>query len=149
MASKRHQWTNQEVYNTVVRHLQVQGVQAKGFGGQCIYRSEVIQEGFCEDSPPLHAPLSCAVGCLIPKNKYNPEFENDVLSYRPALQALLTAEGMGGSYDLLERLQTVHDEDACWAVDRKNRKSEASGLPKVLTIKLREVAAEFGLEPIF
>lgn len=58
--------TEQQVFEHIVGHLRKQGVQArevskKVSGGQCKYRTE--------------AGLSCAGGCLISDEEYNPAME--------------------------------------------------------------------------
>lgn len=65
--------------------------------GQCRYRSE--------------GGLSCAVGCLIPDEKYNESLEGKTI-LDPEVWGLFQAEETG----LLSSLQDVHDcfTPSCW-----------------------------------
>ena len=82
--------TNQEAFDTVVRHLRNQGRQAID-DGRCSY---LTQDG-----------LKCAVGCLIPDDKYGTDFEGKSVTILP--RTYLGLEDV--YYDLLERLEGVHD----------------------------------------
>lgn len=100
----------QEIFDTVVRHLHAQGKPALN-DANCRYRSD--------------AGLSCAVGCLIPDEFYDPQMENQTPSM-PRVKSALRASGIiKGNEDqedldtlgLLGALQYAHDHweggDAC------------------------------------
>ncbi len=84
----------QKIFDRVATHLLTQKKKSQR-GGSCLYRGP--------------KGLKCAIGCLIPDNKYDPEMENAAveglfLSY-PAISKLL------GEYNenLLVELQDIHD----------------------------------------
>lgn len=88
--------TKQEIFDKVVDHLLTQGEQALGEGQTCMY---LTSEG-----------LKCAVGCLIPPEKYNPEWEGNAVNL-----SILTALGITPDFRLLlYALQDVHDT---WEAD--------------------------------
>ena len=89
--------TAQEIFDTVARHLVVQGKPAFSDYGpvqSCNYRAP---DG-----------SKCAIGCLITDEEYGEEFEGTsvlgVLSMHPGLDARL-----GPHVDLLVHLQDAHD----------------------------------------
>lgn len=93
--------TEQEIFDKVVRHLYAQGKPAVEGEGNCRYRT--------------HDGMSCAVGCLIPDDCYNPLMEN-LSSSMPQVEAALRKAGTlpGGIADngirkLLSNLQYAHD----------------------------------------
>lgn len=93
----------QEIFETVVRHLHQQGEPAVIGEGNCRYRAD---DG-----------KSCAVGCLIPDDCYDPQMEG-MTSSMPRVKAALRLAGIltGGADDreisrLLDALQYAHD---CW-----------------------------------
>lgn len=124
--------TSQEIFNTVHRHLLKQNQRAMrpaptGDGHEkiCAYRSE---DGM----------LRCAVGCLIPDDKYNSAIENatpeksDSLynAGAVALHFILHDIGITDEHiPLLKKLQATHDS---WVVES-------------WPWRLNEVASEFGL----
>ena len=91
--------SNQEVFNKVLAHLRKQGRAAMDDESTCVYR----------------APngTSCAVGCLLPDNLYDPRIEGesvDALVWTragdfPAIAAFLERFDI----DLLIDLQIAHD----------------------------------------
>jgi hypothetical protein len=128
--------TEQEVYNHVVRHLQVQGERAHT-PMQCVYKD-------------LNTGLKCAVGCLIPACEYDAEgMEGASLEglgeyLWPAMARLgvLRTETM---QNLLSALQGAHDKPGNWV----GEPLASSSLPKNLTERLRDIAQEFNLVPLF
>lgn len=111
--------TNQEIFDKVYRHLLTQNEQSYSDDiDLCLYRGP--------------RGMSCAVGCLIPDEFYISQIEGMTIGSlnKSLLVEILTECGIGtDSYDLLERLQTIHDQAAI------NRWGEA----------LRDVAATFNL----
>lgn len=119
--------TRQEIFDKVARHLLTQGQRAETEGGDCVYRAE---DG-----------TKCAVGCLIPDELYDPEFEGLLISHIFGDQAGSLPERaqekgrqlsrlLGDHFPLLKELQEVHDEDE----------------PDEWKIALRQVASSFGLD---
>jgi len=84
--------TNQEYFDTVTRHLLNQNEQSIGDGGLCSYRGT---DG-----------LKCAIGCLIPDDKYDPGLEGRGVLH-PAVYSLIGAQPDQTS--LLLGLQSTHD----------------------------------------
>ena len=85
--------TDQQVFDTVVRHLAKQGRPSIGDEGACKYRS---------------GELSCAVGCLLTDEEYDPRQEG-----RPAVR--MVPFRLAGNIELLGDLQDVHDRfDNYW-----------------------------------
>lgn len=91
--------TQQEIFDKVAAHLLQQNRRAEGNGGGfCAYRGD-------------HG-LKCAIGCLIPDERYLPEMEG-----RGASQIFYDfpylAKAMGVDYKrdgaLLRELQRIHD----------------------------------------
>jgi hypothetical protein len=80
--------TEQEIFDTVVRHLKKQGRRAVD-RGQCVYRHP---EG-----------LKCAVGCLISDAEYYPRMEG-----QPVYDITLP-DRLAGHRRLLSYLQDSHD----------------------------------------
>lgn len=84
--------TTQEIFDTVARHLLTQNVKSTGGQGGCKYLGD---DG-----------LKCAVGCLIPDEKYDPKIEgrgvDEVTSFLPF-------HVTGKRLDLLCTLQELHD----------------------------------------
>lgn len=98
--------TRQEIFDTVVTHLFTQGVQSASVSGdRCFYRGP--------------NGTMCAVGCLIPDEEYEEDFEmRTVLSLymflRNTGKAEKTREILGENEYLLADLQQVHDETGNW-----------------------------------
>lgn len=88
--------SKQEIFDTVVNHLHKQGKPAE-VGNTCRYRTE---DG-----------LMCAVGCLIPDDKYKPEMEGHV-AYD--ILRILPPE-VAEHIEMLDDLQWIHDSwtEAC------------------------------------
>jgi hypothetical protein len=97
--------TEQETFDKVARHLLKQGKQAKACFGllsaepRCAYRTP---EG-----------LTCAAGCLIPDELYDPQFEGSAFSALAANEPRLAALA---PVFLVAYLQTIHDahEPTTW-----------------------------------
>lgn len=100
--------TPQETFDKVTRHLLTQKAVSELKGVGCRYRAD--------------NGLKCAVGCLIPDDKYSPDIEGtpvgpdffdlEIGFFPPralALRTLLTDLGLSGQGKLLSRLQHVHD----------------------------------------
>ncbi|MFA6512546.1 MAG: hypothetical protein WCV86_05515 [Patescibacteria group bacterium] len=106
--------SKQKIFNTVFNHLLTQGRPAVSPTGECMYRQEVRGQ-----------VRTCAVGCLIPKAKYDPSYESFAVAVVPEMSAseavqlkkLRAALGFEGKLSvadkeklrLLESLQTLHD----------------------------------------
>jgi hypothetical protein len=85
--------TNQEVFDTVARHLLRQGRQSVGYRG-CAYRGP--------------NGLRCAIGCLIPDREYAAAMEGSGI--HGPVEAVLRARKVNLS--LAYDLQVVHDNRA-------------------------------------
>lgn len=85
--------TKQEIFDTVVRNLHAQGRPAVNSKGHCEYRTA---DG-----------CKCAVGGLIPDDKYGRSLEGCVVTSPYVLAAL--PEAMRHHVDLLSDLQAAHD----------------------------------------
>lgn len=95
---------NQEIYDTVRKHLLTQYAKAEDYsGGSCVYRGP--------------NDTKCAVGCLIADEDYTEEMEGPVLgaSNHPdaSVQMVWKALHKKGitqhNYNLLRQLQGIHD----------------------------------------
>lgn len=97
--------TNQEVFDTVVRHLKVQGKRSG------VYKANPPwpEKFYCLYRGPNNT--SCAVGCLIPDDMYSPDLEN-----RPAGAAAINwiLLELDISPGLASGLQRVHDSSMSW-----------------------------------
>lgn len=98
--------TNQEIFDKVAKHLLTQRVQSMSisaidnFTSICAYRGA---EG-----------TSCAVGCLIPDDKYDPSLEGlNIHSIAHSMMASIlevsVEEYRNNTKDLLSALQGIHD----------------------------------------
>jgi hypothetical protein len=86
----------QATFDKVVNHLRRQNARAMGAFGLCRYR---VVNG-----------RRCAVGCLIPDDKYSPSLEGQSLDLPDSsqdLRAILEQEGHDVS--LVRQLQMIHD----------------------------------------
>jgi hypothetical protein len=108
--------TPQEIFDTVARHLFTQGERAGIVHDDDADRNE----GFsCRYRGPCGT--ACAVGKLIPDDAYEPAMEGCgvtmlIDSFGPYLP-----EWMRDNYELLDRLQMVHDQEAHWISDERMR----------------------------
>jgi hypothetical protein len=86
--------TEQEIFDTVVRHLKKQGRLAKEvLSGDCFYRAPNGDK--------------CAVGCLISDDEYSPEMEgNSAFSLKEA--GVLPTHLLPHVF-FLDKLQSTHD----------------------------------------
>ena len=85
---------NQEIFDTVAKHLLTQKKRSDGPMQNCLYRSK--------------SGLKCAIGCLIPDEKYSPSFEG--MSIRQLDKTkVLPAAYQGVSLAFLGGLQRLHD----------------------------------------
>jgi hypothetical protein len=97
--------TSQEIFNKVATHLLKQGKRS-------VYPTEDGEKGvFCAYRSP--EGLSCAVGCLIPDELYDPRFEDRRVGQLP--QKVLRACGVDPAnpeqMSLLSHLQGIHDSE--------------------------------------
>lgn len=99
-------FSKQETFDKVVDHLRVQGAPAWNEVEGCAYQSI---EG-----------LKCAVGCLIPEDKYDPAFEGKGIYEDPVYGSGFSRvskpsavgrlmEELGHDLSLLDALQVIHD----------------------------------------
>lgn len=105
---------NQELFDKVAKHLLTQ--KAKSFDSQrerCMYRGP---GGLC-----------CAIGCLIPNEKYEPWLEGKGTTNIDVIAAAGLTEG---NRELAYRLQLIHDNNE----------------PEEWSERLTELAAVFKLE---
>ena len=105
----------QEVYFKVRNHLLTQGRRAKIYD-QCRYRAPNGDK--------------CAIGCLIPDDKYDPSMEGHLISCSPLIQDAIGASE--DHIDFLTDLQRVHDFSN----------------PSEWNERLQAVALRYKLEPI-
>lgn len=91
--------TNQVMFNKVAKHLLKQGNKATEMSnGACRYRGI---EG-----------RKCAIGCLIPDNKYDPSWEGDTPESGDTAHAICRAAGITKQQiPFAMTLQRVHDEN--------------------------------------
>lgn len=87
--------TAQETFNTVVNHLRKQNCKSINVNKECLYRGP--------------NGTKCAVGCLIPDDKYDIKLEGlTITSY--TIKNLLKSLGYGeDTFGLLTELQSTHD----------------------------------------
>ncbi len=100
------EFNRQEIFNTVAEHLLTQGRQAKkADNSSCVYRSTNGDK--------------CAIGCLIPDDRYSPKLENNTALtlhtriYTNGLSYLEQALGYSiNAKDaiFLRDLQRIHDQ---------------------------------------
>ncbi len=113
--------TDQETFDKVVKHLFTQGRRSTApDNGACMYRSA---DG-----------LKCAIGVLIPDEKYDPSFEGmpiTRLGWLPNFEVPIRNLG------LLDSLQRVHDEPQSW---------NERGPTDYMVSKLKGIAEDFKLE---
>ena len=115
-----------EIFKRIAEHLRTQGRPAYAEDNwSCRYRAE--------------SGLSCAVGCLIPDELYNPRFEGKAA---PAVINSLYKSGLADwreHTNLLEALQELHDNCELTRKGTFHKRQLAS--------RLREIAQRFSLEP--
>jgi len=82
--------TRQEMFAIIRKHLLTQNVQAVGAIG-CSYRG--------------HNGTKCAIGILIPDDKYDPNMEGAQIHSSPRVRALFMESDLSFLYDI----QNIHD----------------------------------------
>lgn len=87
--------TTQAIFDRVATHLLTQNAPALNADGGCVYRG---MQG-----------LQCAVGCLIPDDKYDPYIEGESVS-DDAVRSMLPFEVTEEQLELLTDLQMTHDD---------------------------------------
>lgn len=99
--------TKQALFNKVAQHLLTQQKKAATRSGTCMYRTQT--------------GLSCAIGCLIPDNKYDKSFEGvgiddtfwdceEDLEFVRDMRKIMRAAGLvKAQTKLASELQNVHD----------------------------------------
>lgn len=89
--------TKQETFDTVAKHLLTQGERSESSFG-CAYRGD--------------GGLKCAVGVLIPEERYYPDMEGASVSNTPFILngVAKLMRRLGHDLALLGELQRVHDE---------------------------------------
>lgn len=94
--------SQQEIFDTIVTHLRKQGVRAVDpETGKCCYRT----------SDEYGRILKCAVGCLIPDDKYTLNIEGAGVG-KPVVLACLPPDINHNRLevlDLLRKMQKLHD----------------------------------------
>lgn len=106
--------TDQELFDKVAGHLLKQAERSVDGNKGCLYRGP--------------RGLMCAIGCLIPDERYTSDLEQFMPDDRP----LLEAAGLGEEQaKLAYKLQEIHDGYDAFSWPRK----------------LREFATEYGLDP--
>ncbi len=120
--------TNQDLFNTVYRHLLTQGVKAiDPQTEKCLYRGP--------------NGTKCAIGCLIPDDRYFPALEGRSVSYND-----LAAKAAGIDLDqinLAVELQVIHDS---YPVAEWDKRLQSVARRNNLTIPVLEPVAP--VEPI-
>ena len=98
--------TNLEIFNQVRDHLLKQGRRSIAryshaySYGDCRYRGE--------------NGMSCAVGCLIPDELYDPEIESQFAGSQIVRAVLKKVDIWDNNIGMLMNLQTVHDSAESW-----------------------------------
>lgn len=118
--------TPQEIFDTVYKHLVTQGKRSH-------------EDGYCKYRNP--EGLKCAVGCLIPDDMYNPEFDDTEVNGDTYLGAILDQydmpDWMYAHKNLLTSLQMVHDAIDAW---------DETGLSPYGHTEMRSLASHYKLE---
>lgn len=103
----------QELFDKVTKHLLTQKVRATGSNGLCKLRDDQGR--------------SCAIGCLIPDNKYTPEMEEQWHNPIAILSSFIDINEE--NLELLHQLRDLHDHTE----------------PKIWRHKLEQLAKRFNL----
>lgn len=88
--------SEQEIFDTVYRHMLTQGRKASPDGLLCRYRTVVDGN-----------VLTCAVGCLIPDSEYKPTFEGKCLER--IIDSGYCPRWLTQNLAILHELQVIHD----------------------------------------
>lgn len=88
--------TKQEVLDTVYHHLLVQGAKSINESGLCLYRGP--------------NGLMCAAGVLIKDEFYDRSIESSGVTSSPVKRALLNSGVSREALELIQDLQSTHDE---------------------------------------
>ena len=111
--------SKQEIFDRVAIHLMTQGHPAVNEDGDCRYRGE--------------RGTSCAVGCLIPDELYDPEIEGESIHVLPSeLKIYLGRDHL----IFLSDLQKAHDNS-----------SRADNFMPWFRESMSEIADEYKLDP--
>ena len=114
---------NQEVFDTVAKHLFAQGHQSiNEDNDNCVYRME-------------GGNSSCAVGCLIPNKIYSKHMEGNGIRTIVELYPKLYKFFKGVDLSLLANLQYAHDTDTHWVGRKKDK-----GITSEMLIYLKVIA---------
>lgn len=116
--------TKQETFDIVARHLLTQNAKSADGNGSCLYRDE--------------SGRKCAIGCLVPDEKYDADLEDTALGLNPRLN-----EAVGDhDHSLLDAMRDVHDgEDVCEWPYCLTEVAKAYGLSDAVVTELRGPAA--------
>jgi hypothetical protein len=105
------QVTAQELYDSTIKHLLVQGRQAKDHLGICLYRMEAADGTI----------LKCAAGFHISDEDYHPAMEGcGILTLLGAKVSMRSVTILPNDHylhehrDLIAQLQILHDTDGNW-----------------------------------
>lgn len=106
----------QAIFDQVVSGLRRQGRKAADDSDICRCRYRIVKEG--------GMILKCAAGQLIPDEDYNPNFEGSALYYQPEsmVSKYFFNRFSPNEFDLIKRLQGVHDENRVEFWEDKFRK---------------------------
>ena len=91
---------HQEIFNTVAKHLLTQNKRSEATDGLCMYRSD--------------AGLRCAIGCLIPDEKYSAALEGMGMD-RSEVKNALPDKYQCADMSFLCSLQSIHDACSTWS----------------------------------
>lgn len=116
---------DQELFETVARHLFAQGKQASSldqeeYDNAVQYSSEPpSKDDFTTCRYRTPEGLKCAIGCLIPDEMYKPAMDGvggiyGLIAEFPEIAELLDIKTAYDRMSLLGALQTVHDLDYSW-----------------------------------
>lgn len=83
---------DQEIFDKVVTHLFTQKVKCVDDKGRCVYRFN---------------GLSCAAGCLIPDEEYNPSLEGTSINF--LINDGTVLQNYKNNSEIIKKLQKIHD----------------------------------------
>lgn len=102
--------TKQDIFDTVAKHLLTQNQKSQGDLGEEAKQYSGAQHSLTGKLFCLYrdaAGCSCAIGCLIPDDKYAPDLEGLPISSSPRVQE--AADIATAELDLARALQRIHD----------------------------------------